>query len=56
MVEMEISLLPYLVFFIAPVLAGMTDQDITIREKMSRCFAQLVTLMPLEVQQHQHPQ
>ena len=44
-----LSLLCYVVFFITPVLARMSDQRDSVRLMASRCFASLVTLMPLEV-------
>ncbi|KAI3639757.1 hypothetical protein MIR68_002451 [Amoeboaphelidium protococcarum] len=46
--KMQDDILPYLVYFIAPVLRSMNDQHSIIRNCLSSCFAELVRLMPLE--------
>ena len=44
-----IELLCYVVLLMMPVLGRMSDQEREVRLMASRCFASLVTLMPLEV-------
>lgn len=44
-----LGLLCYVVLLLMPVLARMSDQVQEVRLMASRCFAALVTLMPLEV-------
>ena len=39
----------YVVLLLMPVLGRMSDQQEDVRHMASRCFANLVTLMPLEV-------
>ena len=39
----------YVVLLIMPVLGTMSDQEESVRHMASKCFASLVTLMPLEV-------
>ena len=39
----------YVVLLLMPVLGRMSDQQEDVRHMASRCFATLVTLMPLEV-------
>ncbi|KAI3653212.1 hypothetical protein MP228_002637 [Amoeboaphelidium protococcarum] len=46
--KMQDDILPYLVYFIVPVLRSMNDQHSIIRNCLSSCFAELVRLMPLE--------
>jgi len=43
--------LVYVVLLLMPVLGTMSDQDSKVRLMASRVFAELVTLMPLEVRQ-----
>ena len=45
---MGIELLPYLVFFLVPILKSMSDQEKNVREIVANSFAKLVSLMPLE--------
>eukprot|EP01134_Creolimax_fragrantissima_P003326 CFRG3326T1 len=45
---MCLDVLPYLVFFMGPVLSRMTDQDMSVRQLSSYCFAALLRMMPLE--------
>ena len=44
-----LGLLCYVVLLLMPVLGRMSDQQLEVRLMASRCFASLVTLMPLEV-------
>ena len=44
-----LKLLCYVVLLVMPVMGRMSDQDKHVRFMASRCFANLVTLMPLEV-------
>ena len=46
---MGLDALCYIVLLVMPVLGRMSDQQEDIRLMASRCFANLVTLMPLEV-------
>ena len=46
---MGLDALCYVVLLLMPVLGRMSDQDQDVRLMASRCFASLVTLMPLEV-------
>jgi len=43
------ALLPYIVFLIVPVLGRMSDSNAYVRQTMTRCFAVLVKLVPLEL-------
>ena len=47
--------LVYVVLLLMPVLGTMSDQDNKVRLMASRVFAELVTLMPLEVRQRLCP-
>ena len=42
-------MLCYVVLLVMPVMGRMSDQNEEVRLMASRCFANLVTLMPLEV-------
>ena len=42
------SVLPYLVFFLVPVLGRMSDTVEAVRSRMARTFGALIQLMPLE--------
>ena len=44
-----LGVLCYVVLLLMPVLGRMSDQQMEVRLMASRCFASLVTLMPLEV-------
>ena len=44
-----IQVLCYIVLLVMPVLGRMSDQEEDVRLMASQCFANLVTLMPLEV-------
>ena len=46
---MGLEALCYVVLLVMPVLGRMSDQQEDVRLMASRCFASLVTLMPLEV-------
>eukprot|EP01132_Coremiostelium_polycephalum_P001343 gene1343-1696_t len=46
--EMDMKILPYVVFLTIPILGCMSDQDIDQRRVATMCFAKLVKLMPLE--------
>ncbi len=46
--ELGISILPYIVFLIVPILGRMSDQNWKIRETVTGCFATLIKIMPLE--------
>lgn len=41
-------IVPYLVFFIVPILGRMSDQNDSVRALVTRCFSRLMELMPLE--------
>ena len=41
----------YVVLLVMPVMSRMSDQSEDVRLMASRCFANLVTLMPLEVRE-----
>ena len=45
---LETRILPYVIFFVAPILGRMTDQDDDVRLLATRAFAHLVALVPLE--------
>ncbi len=45
---MGLGLVPYLVFFLVPLLGRMSDQHPPVRQCVTQCFATLVRLMPLE--------
>ena len=44
----DARILPYLVFFMVPVMSRMSDSDRDVRWLMNSTFAELVRLMPLE--------
>lgn len=44
-----LQVLCYVVLLVMPVMGRMSDQNEQVRLMASRCFANLVTLMPLEV-------
>jgi TATA-binding protein-associated factor len=46
--QLQEQILPYLSFFIVPMLGAMSDQGDDTRNMATRCFALLVQLMPLE--------
>ncbi|KAE8221097.1 hypothetical protein CF319_g5495 [Tilletia indica] len=46
--RLETKLLPYVIFFIVPVLGRMTDPDDKIRLAATNAFASLVKMVPLE--------
>ena len=46
---MEVGILPYLIFLMAPLLGRMSDPDEDIRFIATNAFAQLVKLAPLEI-------
>ena len=46
--NMNVLLVPYLVFFLVPTMSGMTDQNPRVREAVTLSFASVVKLMPLE--------
>jgi len=46
--DLELQLLPYIVFLTIPILGCMSDQDPDQRRVATMCFAKLVKLMPLE--------
>lgn len=45
---LEIDVLPYLIFLVVPILGRMSDQSIYVRKLVTKSFATLVRLMPLE--------
>eukprot|EP00124_Ichthyophonus_hoferi_P002688 Ihof_evm3s194 gene=Ihof_evmTU3s194 len=45
---LNITVVPYLVFLVVPVLGRMTDQNSEVRHLAAFCFAFLLKLMPLE--------
>lgn len=44
-----LRILPYIVFFVGPVLARMSDSSTDIRGMAAHCFAKLLVLLPIEV-------
>lgn len=44
-----LRILPYIVFFVGPVLARMSDSSKDIRGMAAHCFAKLLVLLPIEV-------
>jgi TATA-binding protein-associated factor len=46
--EMEIKILPYIIFLIIPILGRMSDPDESVRFISTNIFATLIKLMPLE--------
>ena len=46
--QMEIKILPYIIFLIIPILGRMSDQDEAVRFISTNIFATLIKLMPLE--------
>jgi TATA-binding protein-associated factor len=46
---LETAILPYLIYFIVPILARLSDINEDIRVLSANSFAHLVQLMPLEV-------
>jgi len=46
--QMEIKILPYIIFLIIPILGRMSDQDESVRFISTNIFATLIKLMPLE--------
>ncbi|EGG15746.1 SNF2-related domain-containing protein [Cavenderia fasciculata] len=46
--EMNMEVVPYIVFLTIPILGCMSDPDLNLRKQASLCFARLVKLMPLE--------
>lgn len=49
MQKLEIKILPYILFFVIPVLGRMTDSSTDVRLVATNIFATLVKLIPLEV-------
>ena len=47
-VELGHDLLPYAVFFVVPILGGMSDSLPSIRETSTKCFGTLLKILPLE--------
>ena len=47
--QMDVEILPYLTFFLVPVLGRMSDHTEAVRHVITRCFSLIVRLMPLEV-------
>ena len=45
---LEHEILPYLVFFLVPILGRMSDQHDSVRAVVTRCFSEMVKLLPLE--------
>ncbi|KAG8190202.1 hypothetical protein JTE90_011924 [Oedothorax gibbosus] len=46
--ELGLSIVPYIVFLIVPMLGRMSDQNEQVRLLATHCFASLIKLMPLE--------
>ncbi|KAL5529004.1 hypothetical protein ACEPAG_4978 [Sanghuangporus baumii] len=46
--ELDIKLLPYVIFFLVPVLGRMSDTDDDVRTTATNTFASLVKMVPLE--------
>jgi TATA-binding protein-associated factor len=47
--KLDMHILPYLVFFLVPILGRMSDQHDHVRQTVTNSFSRLVRLMPLEV-------
>ena len=47
--QLGLSIVPYIVLLMVPVLGRMADQDPSVRLMATHCFAALIRLMPLEV-------
>lgn len=45
---LDITILPYIVFFVVPLLRRMSDQDLITRELASNCFGMVINILPLE--------
>ena len=48
--ELGISIVPYIVLLLVPVLGCVSDQDPSVRLQAAQCFAALVKLAPLDSQ------
>ncbi|KAI8812840.1 SNF2 family N-terminal domain-containing protein [Cladochytrium replicatum] len=46
--SLDVSILPYIIFLVVPILGRMSDPDEQVRFLSTNIFAQLVKLMPLE--------
>ena len=49
--SLGVDMIPYLVLLVVPVMGRMSDQDQSVRLLAAQCFASLIRLMPLEVNQ-----
>ena len=47
--QLDIKILPYIIFFVVPILGRMTDSDDDVRTIATTTFATVVKLVPLEV-------
>ncbi|KAH7643780.1 tata-binding protein-associated factor 172-like protein [Dermatophagoides farinae] len=54
--RLSLKIVPYIVLLIVPMLGRMSDQNESVRLLATHCFAQLVQLMPLDNDHHNHHQ
>jgi TATA-binding protein-associated factor len=45
---LDLDILPFIVFFVVPLLKRMSDQDLATRELASYCFGLVIKILPLE--------
>jgi TATA-binding protein-associated factor len=45
---LDLDILPYIVFFVVPLLKRMSDQDQVTRELAANCFGVIIKILPLE--------
>lgn len=46
--RMGLAVLPFAIFLVVPILGRMSDQHAAVRHTVTRCFATLLELLPLE--------
>ena len=46
--DLGLSIVPYIVLLLVPVLGRISDQDTSVRLQAAQCFAALVKLAPLD--------
>jgi TATA-binding protein-associated factor len=49
--RLELSMVPFIVFFVLPVLARMSDHDMQVRQLASLTFSTMIKLLPLDSQE-----
>lgn len=50
--RLQLNIVPYIVLLIVPMLGRMSDQNESVRMLATQCFAQLIQLMPLDIDHH----